>query len=308
MKGEDLMYDVAIIGGGPAGLSAGIYAARANLKTVIIERGLHGGQMQNTLDIENYPGFDTIEGPSLSELMYNQALKVGVEWKYGDVSGVDLEGQPKALQLGDGVLEARSVIIASGAKPRPLGVPGEAEFTGRGLSYCATCDGALFKGADVIVVGGGDSAIKEALLLTRYAQSVTVVHRRDALRAAGILQDRAFANPKIKFVWDSVVERVEGNARVSGVVIRNVKDDSTQVLAASGVFIYVGVDPVTSFLQGSPILDEKGYILAGSDMATAIPGVFAAGDVRATSLRQIVTAASDGAAAGLHAYEYLETL
>ena len=200
MKGDDLMYDVAIIGGGPGGLSAGIYAARANLKTVIVERGLHGGQMQNTLDIENYPGFDNIEGPALSELMYEQALKVGVEWKYGDVSSVQLEGQPKALQLGDGVLQARSIIIASGAKPRPLGVPGEAEFTGRGLSYCATCDGALYKGADVIVVGGGDSAIKEALLLTRYAQTVTVIHRRDALRAAGILRDRAFANSQIKFV------------------------------------------------------------------------------------------------------------
>lgn len=308
MKGDDLMYDVAIIGGGPGGLSAGIYAARANLKTVIVERGLHGGQMQNTLDIENYPGFDNIEGPALSELMYEQALKVGVEWKYGDVSSVQLEGQPKALQLGDGVLEARSIIIASGAKPRPLGVPGEAEFTGRGLSYCATCDGALYKGADVIVVGGGDSAIKEALLLTRYAQTVTVIHRRDALRAAGILRDRAFANPQIKFVWDSVVEKVEGDSRVSGVVIRNVKDNSTQVLSAKGVFIYVGVDPVTNFLQGSGILDQKGYILTDPDMATNIPGVFAAGDVRATSLRQIVSAASDGAAAALHAYEYLETL
>jgi len=302
------MYDVAIIGGGPAGLSAGIYAARANLKTVIIERGLYGGQMQNTLDIENYPGFDNIEGPALSELMYNQAMKVGVEWKYGDVRSLELEGQPKTLHLGDEVVMAKSVIVASGAKPRPLGVPGEAEYTGRGLSYCATCDGALYKGADVIVVGGGDSAVKEALLLTRYVQSVTIIHRRDTLRATGILRDRAFANPKIKFVWDSVVERVEGDSRVTGVLVRNVKDGSTQRLSARGVFIYVGVDPVTSFLQGSGILDEQGYIVTNSDMSTAIPGVFAAGDVRATSIRQIVAAASDGATAGLEAYEYIETL
>src|SRR5690554_207177 len=302
------MYDVAIIGGGPGGLSAGIYAARANLKTVIVERGLYGGQMQNTLDIENYPGFDNIEGPVLSERLYNQALGVGVEWKYGNVQSVKLEGQPKVLNLGDETLEARSVIIASGASPRPLGVPGEAEFTGRGVSYCATCDGALYRGADVIVVGGGDTAIKEAILLTRFANKVTVIHRRDALRAAGILQNRAFANEKITFMWDTVVDKIEGDGRVTGVLARNVKDGSTQVVEAKGVFIYVGVDPVTDFLKGSEILDEWGYILTDEFMATSIPGVYAAGDVRAASLRQIVNAASDGAAAAMKAYEYLETL
>lgn len=302
------MYDVAIIGGGPGGLSAGIYAARANLKAVIIERGLYGGQMQSTLDIENYPGFENIIGPDLAERLYNQALKLGVEWKYGDVTGVDLKGQPKTLQLEGESLQARSVILACGAKPRPLGVPGEAELTGRGVSYCATCDGALYRGADVVVVGGGDSAIKEALLLTRYAQTVTVVHRRDALRAAGIYQDRAFANPKIKFAWNSVVERIEGDGRMSGVVIRNVKDNSTELLKASGLFIYVGVDPNTGFLKGSEILDEGGYILTGLDMATTIPGVYAAGDVRAESMRQIISAASDGATAAMNVYDYLETL
>lgn len=302
------MYDVAIIGGGPGGLSAGIYAARANLKAVIIERGLYGGQMQTTLDIENYPGFENIVGPELSERLYNQALKLGVEWKYGEVTDVVLEGQPKTLQLAAESLSARSVIIASGATPRPLGVAGEAELTGRGVSYCATCDGALYRGADVMVVGGGDSAIKEALLLTRYAQTVTVVHRRDALRAAGIFQDRAFANPKIKFVWNSVVEKIEGDARVSGVVIRNVQDQSTQLISATGLFIYVGVDPLTEFLKGSRILDEGGYILTGSDMATTIPGVYAAGDVRAASMRQIISAASDGATAAMNVYDYLETL
>ncbi|NLL43779.1 MAG: thioredoxin-disulfide reductase [Firmicutes bacterium] len=302
------MYDVAIIGGGPAGLSAGIYAARANLKTVIIERGLYGGQMQNTLDIENYPGFENIEGPELSERLYKQALQVGVEWKYGNVQSISLEGQTKVVKLEDGTVEARSVIIASGASPRPLGVPGEAEFTGRGVSYCATCDGALYRGAEVIVIGGGDSAIKEAILLTRFASKVTVIHRRDALRATGILQNRAFANEKITFMWDTVVDKIEGDGRVTGVLARNVKDGSTQVVEAKGVFIYVGVDPVTDFLTGSEILDEWGYILTDEFMATAVPGVYAAGDVRAASLRQIVSAAADGAEAAMKVYEYLETL
>lgn len=302
------MYDVAIIGGGPAGLSAGIYAARANLKTVIIERGLYGGQMQNTLDIENYPGFENIEGPELSERLYKQALQVGVEWKYGNVQSISLEGQTKVVKLEDGTVEARSVIIASGASPRPLGVPGEAEFTGRGVSYCATCDGALYRGAEVIVIGGGDSAIKEAILLTRFASKVTVIHRRDALRATGILQNRAFANEKITFMWDTVVDKIEGDGRVTGVLARNVKDGSTQVVEAKGVFIYVGVDPVTDFLKGSEILDEWGYILTDEFMATAVPGVYAAGDVRAASLRQIVSAAADGAEAAMKVYEYLETL
>ena len=203
------MYDLAIIGGGPAGLAAGLYGARANLKTIVIERGLHGGQMQNTLEIENYPGFKNIGGPDLSDHMYNQALEVGLEWKMGEVTRVDLEGQPKTLELGDTTIQARSVIVASGAQPRYLEVPGEKELAGRGVSYCATCDGAFYEDLDVIVVGGGDSAVEEGIFLTRYANSVTVIHRRDTLRAQAILQERAFANPKMKFVWDSVVRLVE---------------------------------------------------------------------------------------------------
>ncbi|HHT90463.1 MAG: thioredoxin-disulfide reductase [Bacillota bacterium] len=302
------MYDLAIVGGGPAGLAAGIYAARANLKTIIIERGLHGGQMQNTLDIENYPGFENVGGPELSEQMYNQALKVGVEWKFGEVQAAQLEGQPKTLQLRDGVIEANSVILATGAKPRRLGVPGETELAGRGVSYCATCDGAFFEDLDVIVIGGGDSAVKEALFLTRYAKTVTIVHRRDTLRAEAILQDRAYGNPKIRFVWNSQVERIEGDSKVSGVLVRSIKDNSARVLPASGVFIYVGVKPCSDFLMGSGILDEQGYIITGADMATSIPGVYAAGDVRTTPLRQIVSAAGDGAVAAMYAYQYLETL
>ncbi|MDI9441151.1 MAG: thioredoxin-disulfide reductase [Bacillota bacterium] len=302
------MYDLAIIGGGPAGLTAGLYGARANLKTVIIERGLYGGQMQNTLEIENYPGVGRVEGPELSEHMYQQALSVGVEWKMGEVTEVELTGQPKTITVGREVIQARSVIIASGAQPRKLQVPGEEELAGRGVSYCATCDGAFYTDLDVVVVGGGDSAVEEGIFLTNYVNSVTIVHRRDKLSAQPILQDRAFKNEKIKFVWDSVVERIEGDPKVSGVLIRNVKDDTTQVLPCSGVFIYIGFFPNTDYLKGSPILDEYGYVITKPDMSTAIPGVFAAGDVRTTPLRQIVSAAGDGAIAAMEAYRYLENL
>lgn len=302
------MYDLVIIGGGPAGLAAGLYGARANMKTLVIERGLYGGQMQNTLEIENYPGFKNIEGPALSEHMYNQALEVGLEWKMGEVKDVQLEGQPKSVQIGDETIEARSIIIASGAQPRYLEVPGEKELAGRGVSYCATCDGAFYEGLDVIVVGGGDSAVEEGIFLTRYADSVTVIHRRDSLRAQPILQERAFANPKMKFIWDSVVEKIEGEQKVEGVLIRNVNDDSTQVVPGSGVFIYIGFYPNTEYLKDSPILNEEGYVVAKANMSTAIPGVFAAGDVRTTPLRQIVSAASDGAMAAMEAYHYLESL
>lgn len=302
------MYDLAIIGGGPAGLAAGLYGARANLKTIVIERGLHGGQMQNTLEIENYPGFKTIGGPELSDHMYNQALEVGLEWKMGEVTKVSLEGQPKTLEVDGEVIEARSVIIASGAQPRKLEVPGEKELAGRGVSYCATCDGAFYEGLDVIVVGGGDSAVEEGIFLTRYANSVTVIHRRDVLRAQAILQERAFANPKMKFVYNSEVVEIQGENRVTGVLVRNKEDGSTQVIPGSGVFIYVGFFPNSDYLKGTSILDEAGYVIAGPDMKTSIPGVFAAGDVRTTPLRQIVSAASDGAVAAMQAYHYLETL
>lgn len=302
------MYDLAIIGGGPAGLAAGLYGARANLKTVIIERGLYGGQMQNTLEIENYPGFKNVGGPDLSEHMYNQALEVGCEWKMGEVTKVNLEGQPKTLEVGGEVIEARAVIIASGAQPRHLGCPGEKELAGRGVSYCATCDGAFFEGLDVVVVGGGDSAVEEGIFLTRYANSVTVIHRRDTLKAQAILQERAFANPKMKFIYNSEVVEIQGENRVTGVLVRNNVDGSPQVIPASGVFIYIGFYPNSEYLKGSPILDQWGYVVTGPDMKTAIPGVFAAGDVRTTPLRQIVSAASDGAIAAMQAYHYLETL
>jgi thioredoxin reductase (NADPH) len=302
------MYDLAIIGGGPAGLAAGLYGARANLKTIVIEKGLYGGQMQNTLEIENYPGFKNVGGPDLSDHMYNQALAVGCEWKMGGVTRVSLEGQPKIVEVGGTEIQARSVIIASGAQPRRLGVPGEQELAGRGVSYCATCDGAFYEDLDVIVVGGGDSAVEEGIFLTRYANSVTVIHRRDVLRAQAILQERAFANPKMKFVYNSEVQEIQGENRVTGVLVRNNQDGSTQVIPGSGVFIYVGFFPNSDYLKGTGILDEWGYVVTGPDMKTSIPGVFAAGDVRTTPLRQIVSAASDGAIAAMQAYHYLETL
>lgn len=302
------MYDLAIIGGGPAGLAAGLYGARANLKTIVIEKGLYGGQMQNTLEIENYPGFKNVGGPDLSDHMYNQALAVGCEWKMGEVTRVSLEGQPKIVEVGGTEIQARSVIIASGAQPRRLGVPGEQELAGRGVSYCATCDGAFYEDLDVIVVGGGDSAVEEGIFLTRYANSVTVIHRRDVLRAQAILQERAFANPKMKFVYNSEVQEIQGENRVTGVLVRNNQDGSTQVIPGSGVFIYVGFFPNSDFLKGTGILDEWGYVVTGPDMNTSIPGVFAAGDVRNTPLRQIVSAAGDGAIAAMQAYHYLENL
>ena len=302
------MYDLAIIGGGPAGLAAGLYGARANLKTIVIEKGLYGGQMQNTLEIENYPGFKNVGGPDLSDHMYNQALAVGCEWKMGEVTRVSLEGQPKIVEVGGTEIQARSVIIASGAQPRRLGVQGEHELAGRGVSYCATCDGAFYEDLDVIVVGGGDSAVEEGIFLTRYANSVTVIHRRDVLRAQAILQERAFANPKMKFVYNSEVQEIQGENRVTGVLVRNNQDGSTQVIPGSGVFIYVGFFPNSDYLKGTGILDEWGYVVTGPDMKTSIPGVFAAGDVRTTPLRQIVSAASDGAIAAMQAYHYLETL
>lgn len=302
------MYDLAIIGGGPAGLSAGLYAARADMKTVVIERGLYGGQMQNTLEIENYPGFGKIEGPELSEHMYNQALEVGLEWKMGEVAHVDLEGQPKIIEVGNEKIEARTVLIASGAQPRYLEVPGEKELAGRGVSYCATCDGAFFRDADVLVVGGGDSAVEEGIFLTRYAKSVTVIHRRDELKAQAILQERAFKNPKMKFIYNSVVEEIQGENKVEGVLIRNVEDDSTKVVEGAAVFVYIGFFPNTEYLKGTNLLDEQGYVIANLDMSTKIPGVFAAGDVRDTPLRQIVSAAGDGAIAAMEAYDFLENL
>ena len=303
------MYDLAVVGGGPGGLTAGMYAGRARLKTIVIDKGLYGGQMQNTLEIENYPGHRMVTGPQLSELMFEHMQGFGAEWKQAEVIGVELDQQVKSLALSDGTaIQAKAVIIATGAQPRKLGVPGEMEFAGRGVSYCATCDGAFFRNKEVVVVGGGDSAVEEGVFLTRCASRVTIVHRRDQFRAQPILQERAFANPKIRVIWDTVVEEIVGDAKVSKVMVRNVKSNTVSQLPADGVFIYIGYLPNTEFLKSTGLLNADGYIATDAAMATSIPGVFAAGDVREAALRQIVTAAGDGAVAAMSAYHYLESL
>ncbi len=303
------MYDVVILGGGPSGLAAGVYAARSNLRTVIVEKGLPGGQMQNTLEVENYPGFLEIIGPELSEKMHQHATHFGVEWQQGEVESVDMDGLEKTVHLvGGEILVGKAIIIATGAQPRYLGVPGEREFSGRGVSYCATCDGAFFRNKKVVVVGGGDSALEEGTFLTKFAASVTIIHRRGELRAQPILQDRAFNNEKIDFIWNTQVTDIVGDGVVKSVKLANTETGEESTLDTDGVFIYVGFLPNTEYLKGSSILNNEGYVVTDGKMATEIPGIFAAGDIRDTPLRQIITATSDGAIAAMSAYHYTETL
>lgn len=300
------MYDTIIIGAGPAGMTAALYAARSNLKVATLEQGAPGGQMNNTSDIENYPGFELISGPDLAMKMYEPLEKLGVENLYGIVVSVEDKGDYKLVKTEDEVYETRTVIIATGAKHRHIGVPGEAEYNSRGVSYCAVCDGAFFRDQDLLVVGGGDSAVEEALFLTRFASSVTIVHRRDELRAQKVLQDRAFANEKISFIWDSVVKEIKGDdIKVRSVAIENVKTGQVTDHAFGGVFVYVGLDPVSDFVKNLGITDDAGWIPTDNHMKTAVPGVFAVGDVRQKDLRQITTAVGDGAMAGQQAYQYI---
>ncbi|MFC3927446.1 thioredoxin-disulfide reductase [Streptococcus caprae] len=301
------MYDTIVIGAGPAGMTAALYAARSNLKVATLEQGAPGGQMNNTSDIENYPGFELISGPELSMKMYEPLEKLGVENLYGIVTGIEDKGDYKIVKTDDTSYETKTVIIATGAKHRLLGAPGEAEYNSRGVSYCAVCDGAFFRGEKLLVVGGGDSAVEEAIFLTRFAEKVTIVHRRDELRAQKVLQDRAFANDKIDFIWDSVVSEIKGNGqRVSSVAFKNVKTEEVSEREFGGVFIYVGLDPVTDFVSDLGITDEAGWIITDDKMQTNLPGIFAIGDVRQKHLRQITTAVGDGAIAGNAAYQYIE--
>ena len=284
------MYDTIIIGAGPAGMTAALYAARSNLKVALIEGGLPGGQMNNTSDIENYPGYANISGPELSEKMFEPLENLGVEHLYGFVENIEDHGDVKKVITDDEEFETRTVIVATGSKHRLLGVPGEEELNSRGVSYCAVCDGAFFRDQDLLVVGGGDSAVEEAIFLTQFAKSVTIVHRRDELRAQKVLQDRAFANEKINFIWDSVVKEIKGENRVESVVIENVKTNQVTEHAFGGVFIYVGLDPVSDFTKDLQIQDESGWIVTDDHMKTSVAGVFAVGD---------------GAIAGQEAYKYI---
>jgi len=300
------MYDTIIIGAGPAGMTAALYAARSNLKVALLERGIPGGQMNNTAEIENYPGYANISGPELAEKMFEPLENLGVEHLFGLVEKIEDRGDFKEIITEDERFEAKTVIIASGANHRHLGVPGEEDYNSRGVSYCAVCDGAFFRDEDLLVVGGGDSAVEEAIFLTRFAKSVTIVHRRDELRAQKVLQDRAFANEKIRFVWDSVVESIHGDERkVTGVTFKNVKTGELSQAEFGGIFIYVGLDPVSEFAADLGITDEAGWILTDHQMKTSVAGIYAVGDVRQKDLRQITTAVGDGAIASQEAYKYL---
>ncbi|MFS1663394.1 thioredoxin-disulfide reductase [Streptococcus sp. zg-JUN1979] len=300
------MYDTLIIGSGPAGMTAALYVARSNLKVGIIEQGVPGGQMNNTFEIENYPGYEHISGPELSMKMYEPLEKFKVDNIYGIVQTIEDKGAVKKVITEDAVYEAKTIILATGAKYRLLGVTGEEEFTSRGVSYCAVCDGAFFRDQDLLVVGGGDSAVEEAIYLTQFAKSVTIIHRRDELRAQKILQDRAFSNPKISFIWDSVVKEIKGDAiKVSGVTIENVKTGDLSERAFGGIFIYVGMNPVSSMVADLGICDKDGWIVTDTQMKTERPGIFAIGDVRQKELRQITTAVGDGAIAGQGVYHYI---
>lgn len=306
---EDKIYDVIIIGAGPAGMTAAVYTSRANLSTLMVERGVPGGQMVNTADIENYPGFDNILGPDLSNKMFEHARKFGAEYAYGDIKEIIDGKEYKTVVAGNKEYKARAVIIATGAEYRKLGVPGEAEFAGQGVSYCAVCDGAFFKNRELVVVGGGDSAVEEGMFLTRFASKVTIVHRRDELRAQKILQERAFANEKIDFIWSHTVKEIHGeNGKVTAVILVSTKTGEERIFKTDGVFVYIGMDPLTKPFQNLGITNENGYIVTNENMETSVPGIFAAGDVREKQLRQIVTATGDGSIAAQSAQTYIENL
>lgn len=302
-------YDVIIVGAGPAGMTAAVYASRANLSTVMIERGMPGGQMANTEDVENFPGFDLITGPDLSTKMFTHAQKFGAKYEYGDIKEIEDKGSYKVVNMGDKTLTARAIIIATGAEYKKIGVPGEQELGGRGVSYCAVCDGAFFKGKNLYVIGGGDSAVEEGIFLTKFADKVTIVHRRDELRAQKIIQDRAFKNEKIDFIWNTTLKTInEKDGKVGSVTLVSTEDGSESEHQADGVFIYIGMKPLTKPFESLGILNENGYIVTNDEMETKVPGVYAAGDVREKTLRQIVTATGDGSIAAQNAQAYIESL
>ncbi|NVY96843.1 thioredoxin-disulfide reductase [Lactobacillus sp. DCY120] len=302
-------YDVIIIGAGPGGLTAALYASRANLKVLVLDRGIYGGQMNNTAAIENYPGFKSILGPELSESMYQSAVQFGAQYQYGTVEKIEVQGSVKVVQTADQTLTSKALVLATGSEYKKLEVPGEEDYSGKGVSYCAVCDGAFFKDEDVIVIGGGDSAIEEGIYLTQLANSVTIVHRRDQLRAQQILQKRAFANPKIKFIWNAAVQEITGDGQqVTGIKYQDKLTGVEQSLAGSGVFIYVGIQPNTTQFQNLPITDDQGWIVTDERMMTKVPGIFAIGDVRQKTLRQITTAVGEGGLAGQEVFNYLQTL
>ncbi|ADG82811.1 thioredoxin-disulfide reductase [Thermincola potens] len=301
------VYDIVIIGGGPAGITAGMYAARAALKCILIERGMPGGQAATTDQIENYPGFpEGIGGPDLMMNMHQQALKFGLETKFGEVNELKKDGQWFLANVSGQDIKARAVIIATGTESLNLGVEGEQRFRGRGVSYCATCDGAFFKGLKVAVIGGGDAALEEGMFLTRFASKVYLVHRRNEFRATKVVQERLREFPQIELVLNSVVTSVLGDNKVEAIKVKNLATGEEKAIAVDGVFVYIGKKPNSELVKDMVQLDERGYIITDQNMQTSLPGLFAAGDVRVTPLRQVVTAVSDGAVAAVSAEKYIE--
>ncbi|HLR35996.1 MAG TPA: thioredoxin-disulfide reductase [Tissierellales bacterium] len=305
------IYDVIIIGAGPAGLSAGLYAARAKLKTLILEKEKAGGQIVTTAEVANYPGsVENASGPSLVGRMVDQAKEFGAEMVTDTVIDINLDDKIKVIKCEKEEYKAKTVIVATGAEPRLIGCPGEKEFTGRGVSYCATCDADFFTDLEVFVMGGGDTAVEEAIYLTKFARKVTIIHRRDELRAAKSIQEKAFANDKIDFLWDSVIDEIKGEGIVSSIVVKNTKTEEKKEIFADendgtfGIFVFIGYLPNTELFEGKLEL-ENGYIKTDDDMNTEIPGVFAAGDVRVKSLRQVITATADGAIAAVQSERYI---
>ena len=299
-------YEVIIIGGGPAGLAAGLYTSRARLSSLLIERGMVGGQIADAELVENYPGFaEGVSGLELGQLMHQQATKYGLNTIIAEATDIELKGEKKVVKTTKGNFTTKAVIIASGSERRKLGIPGEEKLTGRGVSYCATCDAPFFKEKPVAVVGGGDAAITEALYLVKFASRVIVIHRRDQLRASRILEERARAEPKIEFLWNSVVEAVEGEDVVKRLSLRQVITGKKSTLDVAGVFIAIGLKPNTDYLKGVLPLDKAGYIITNDRMETEIPGIFAAGDIRLNSAQQAITAAGDGATAAVFAEKFI---
>ena len=309
------IYDVIIIGAGPAGLSSGLYASRAKLNTLILEKDKTGGQIVTTDEVANYPGsIEDATGPAIIARMVKQAEEFGAVRKKDTVLDVDLEGDIKVVKCQNGEYKTKSVIIASGAKPKKIGCPGEIELTGKGVSYCATCDADFFTDFEVFVIGGGDSAVEEAMYLTKFARKVTVVHRRDELRAAKSIQDKAFANDKMEFLWNSTVDEIKGDGIVESIVFKNTKTGETTEFNAPeedgtfGIFPFIGFEPLSQLFKGKVEMDQGGYIVTDDNMKTDIEGVFAAGDIRVKSLRQVITAAADGAIAAVQAEKYIENI
>ncbi len=301
------VFDVIIVGGGPGGLTAGMYCSRSNLDTVLFEKLFPGGQIVNTGMVEDYPGFEEIEGPELARKFHDHAVKFGLRVETEEVREVQSEGRLRQVVVTDrGRYVSKTVIFAAGGSPNRLRVPGEMELSGKGVSYCAICDGAFFRGEVIAVVGGGDAAVEEGAFLTNYGSKVVLIHRRDSLRAAKIIQDRAFKNPKMEFLWNTVVEAIEGDSKVTHLRLRNVATDERSRLDAGAVFIFAGFTPNSGLIKGDLQKTPAGYILTDTRMMTAIPGIFAVGDVREQLTKQITTAAGDGTTAAVAAYKYIE--